>query len=489
MAQIPEHLLFSGQELDRESSRTLQSQIFDLIRTAVLSGQLAAGYRLPSTRALSEQWEVSRTTVVNVFEQLIAEGYLVAKSGSGTLVAPHLSEKSALIGGVDNGDGASHFHAKIAERGQKILDEYESRRRAMDIPRPFRPGIPAIGSFPTLLWRRISSQIWRNTNPHDVSEMEQLGHRPFREEIAGYVREARGVNCNPDNIFVVSSTQHAISMICQVLINPDDSIAVESPGYPRAFAAFAAHGIRQVGVPVDHEGMTLGKNVEPKAIYTTPSYQYPLGITMTLQRRLDLLQWARSHKAWIIEDDYASEFRYEGRPVKALQGLDADQRVIYLGTFNKMFSPALRLGYMIVPDSLVDAFTATRSLIDRCPAFIDQAVLAEFIARGHFGRHIRKLRTLYLEREEYLRGQLNEKFPMFEVPPVHGGMHLLARLPEDVSDVEVCDQLTEGHVFAKPLSSFFLRKTPSNAILFGFAAWDKSEVDEAIERMEKILLP
>ncbi len=251
-------LLYSQLDLDRTSRKSLQTQIYEFFRQAVLSGRLSQAAQVPSTRQLAKQWNVSRTTLVCAYDKLIAEGYFFAQKGAATRVASELPD-SVVTGQLVSQERDQSFRFNLSRRGKRLLDDYESRGRAVDLPRPFRPGVPAIGTFPTLLWRRLSSQVWSNTDPNDVSDMDSQGHQPLREQVSKYVEEVRGVVCKPNQVFVVTSTQHAISLICQVLVNPADSIAIESPGYPRAFAAFSSCGAQMTGMPIDREGMVLAK--------------------------------------------------------------------------------------------------------------------------------------------------------------------------------------------------------------------------------------
>lgn len=486
MAFSPDSLVFASLKLDRSADKSLQTQIYDFFRSSILDGKLTPGTRLPSTRALSNQWQISRTTLVYAFEQLIAEGYIVAKRGSGTRVAPSLS-KSLESNRRQSRTQDSNFQISLSRQGKTILHEFEMRGGAPDVDRPFCIGAPAVDSFPRVLWRRLTSQVWSKTDPMNAFLVDPQGYLPLREQITKQVEVYRGVICSPENVFVVTGRQHAISLISQVLLNPGDAVAVGSPGYTRPFSAFASHGARLVGLPVDEEGLTwTERNFQPNAIYVAPSNHYPLSTTMTLQRRLDLLDWAGHHNSWVIEDDYDSEFNFSGRAVAALQGLDSDGRVIYLSTFNKALAPALQLGFIVVPNCLVDAFSAARKLIDRSPSFIEQAVLTKFIERGHYIQHVRKLRALYKERESNLRLLLREHIPELTVAPVDGGTHLIARLPSNLRDVDFCEKLSQNGLAAKPISSFFLGFKQYDSIVLGFSAWDEKTMEEAVIKMKTV---
>ena len=482
-----------------EASRNepLHAQIHRGVRDAILSGQLSPGLRLPSTRCLADAWSVSRSTVVLAFEQLIAEGYLQGRIGAGTFVNASIPDHLLEVRREPSVDRSARPTSdpgppRISRRGKKVREKYLSRRKLVDRPLPFRPGVPAEGTFPSPLWRRLTSRIWRSFERDRAAPLDLLGYRPLREAIAVHLRASRGLNCQPEQVVVVSSTQHALTLLAQVLLDPGEPVWIEDPGYLRAQAALKAAGATLVPIPLDSEGFDLSAAIRrPTAahmVYVTPSHQYPLGITMSLSRRLALLDWARRRNGWIVEDDYTAEYRFAGQPLTALQGLDERGRVIYLGTFSKMFSPALRLGYMVVPPTLIELFEAARSLIDRPPSFIDQAVLAVFIREGHFGRHVRRMRILYASRREALRQAIQEQIPSLQIEPGgNAGLHLVAWLPAGVRDHVVARQLAAHGIMAPPLSNYALRPTRRGALILGFAGWSPAEIVESVHRMAALM--
>lgn len=489
--------------LDASHSEPLHAQIYRGVREAVLNGQLSPGIRLPATRRLAAAWKVSRSTVVSAFDQLIAEGYLTGRVGSGTYVNESIPDHLLTIRRVrNNGQQTmlsrrgnqslpSRERTRLSRRGKKVCDHYVNRRRLMERPQPFRPGIPALGTFPAERWRRITSQIWRRFGRDADLPIDPMGYRPLREAIVAHLRASRGLDCRPEQVVIVSSTQHALTLLGQILLDPGDGVWIEDPGYPRAQAALKSIGAKLVPVPIDSEGLDLTtavrRNAKARAVYVTPSHQYPLGVTMSLARRLSLLEWARRRNAWILEDDYAAEYRFAGRPLTALQGLDRFNRVIYLGTFSKIFSPALRLGYLVVPSALIAPLEAARSLIDRCPSFIDQAVLARFISDGHFGRHIRTMRTRYAQRQQTLRRAIQEQVPALEIDQSNAGMHAVAWLPRGSDDLHVSRTLAEHAVIAPPLSNFTLRRPNRPALLLGYAGWTVPEIQQGVDRLAERL--
>jgi len=322
---------------------------------------------------------------------------------------------------------------------------------------------------------------------HPLDYLDPAGYRPLREAIAAYLGMARGVHCTAEQVIVVSGSQQGIGLSAQVLLDPGDAVWVEEPGYFGAKGALLGAGARLVPVPVDPEGMDLvaGKARCPTArlACVTPSHQFPLGMTMSLPRRLALLAWARETGAWILEDDYDSEYRYVGKPLTALQGLDRAGRVIYVGTFSKVLFPALRLGYVVVPRDLVEAFLATRLFLDMHPPWLEQVVLAEFMAAGHFARHIRRMRTLYAERQAALVEAARQLSGALDVRPAGAGMHLLGWLPAGSDDQAIAQLAARHQVSTRPLSRFFLEPLAQRALLLGYAAVPIPAIQEGVRRL------
>lgn len=353
----------------------------------------------------------------------------------------------------------------------------------------FRPGIPALDAFPRDLWARLAARLYRQSRFDLFSYGDPAGHPPLRRAIAEYLRAARGVNCRWEQVIVTSGSQQALDLAARVLLDRGDTAWVEDPGYFGARGAWMAAGIRCVPVPVDAEGLSVaqGELSAPQArmAYVSPSHQYPLGVTMSLARRMALLAWARRCSAWIAEDDYDSEFRYAGRPLAALQGLDTGGRVIYIGTFSKVLFPALRLGYMVVPAGAVDAFAAARALADRHPPGPSQALVAEFLAEGHFARHIRRMRTLYAERQAALvSAARRECAGLLEVAPADAGMHLVAWLPKGSIDREVSRRAAAAGVSAPPLSAYYHHADAARpGLLLGYSSVNRRKIQEAARRL------
>lgn len=466
------------------AEQPLTRQIYLGIRAAIASGRLEPDVRLPSTRALAKQWGVARSTVVAAFEQLNFEGYLGTRAGSGTFVRSSPGRGHGPSGPAEQSAAPA---PPISRRGRRLVDHYELRRSLVDTPLPFRPGIPAHGSFPTTLWRRLASRRWQQLSNDDRLGFESQGVDELRAVLADHLLATRGIRCEVDQIFMVSSSQQALALAAQVTLDPGDPVWIEDPGYPRARAALAASGAQLTPVPVDDEGLSIEAGLErcprPRLIYTTPSHQYPLGRSMPRARRVALADLARSVGGWIVEDDYLNELRYAGRPLDALHSID-DGCVLYLGTFSKVFSPALRIGYLIVPRPLVAAFRAARALVDRAPSFIDQATLADFIGGGHLARHIRRMRRTYTERRDALHAYLTERADgLLAIEPPGAGLHLVARLPAEVSDEVVARSLAAIGIVAPPLSYYGIEPVRPGGLLLGFAGWSPDELTLAAERL------
>ena len=392
--------------LDAGSSVALHRQIYFEIRGAILDGRLRPGTRLPASRTLAKDLAVSRNTVMSAFDQLNAEGYIAGKVGAGSFVPAHLPQE--LIGAGGQRSEADEDQAGSGHRVYPSKRAADSRRRCSKIePRvPFAPGLPEVDRFPFKEWARLLGRHWRRPSRDLLISTAPGGYPPLCAAITDYLATARAVFCRPEQVIITSGSRQALDLAARVLIDPGDPVWIEDPGYRPTGAVLGAAGAHLVPVPVDDEGLSFeeGQRVEPRPrmICISPSHQYPLGVTMSLRRRLQLLEGAREAGSFVLEDDYDSEYRYAGRPLAALQGLDQDGRVIYLGTFSKVMFPGIRLGYMVVPDHLLDAFLKIRTLIDAHPSSIGQAALAGFIEEGHLASHIRRMRPLYEKRQQAL---------------------------------------------------------------------------------------
>jgi GntR family transcriptional regulator/MocR family aminotransferase len=473
--------------LDAKSAVPLHRQLYDGVRHLILQGNLAAGARLPSTRSLALDLGVSRNTVSTAFEQLWAEGYVEGKLGSGTYVSRVLPDHLLQVPARPRAEEALSRRPGLSRRGRMLTGTPVSISHLAPV-RPFQPGLPALGDFPGETWGRLLIRRWRARTPALMGYGDPAGHRPLREAIVTYLAGARGVQCRPEQVIVVSGSQQALDFAAHLLLDPGDGAWIEEPGYLGARAALLGAGARLAAVPADAEGINptrvAAADKKPRLIYVTPSHQYPLGVTMSLARRLALLDAAAQAGAWVLEDDYDSEYRYASRPLAALQGLDRQGRVIYLGTFSKVLFPALRLGYLVVPEDLTEGFIAAHALADRhCPSLV-QAVLADFIADGHFARHLRRMRTLYAERQEALvKSARRELGGLLEVEPGEAGMHLVGWLPENVDDRVAARAAAEAGVTTAPLSAYRMGAPGRGGLLLGYAAFPPRDIRDGVRRL------
>ncbi|SRR5579871_271066 len=491
--KLPAPVSLVGLELNRDSVSPLHRQLYDALRHAILAGRLAADARLPSTRSLAGTLEVSRNTVLLAYEQLLIEGYVRGKVGAGTYVANCLPDGFLRLHPTPMpGDpGRVPARPRRSRPGVPALDvsSWKPWRRLLARPpRPFRIGVPALDAFPWKLWGRLLTRRWRSLSPSLVGGKHPLGYGPLRELVAAYLSDARGVTCTADQVILVGGSQQGLDLAARVLLEPGAAVWVENPGYPWVHGLLRAAGARLIPVPVDAEGLDVAAAVarcrHARVAFVTPSHQFPLGATMSVARRLSLLQWAGQNDAWILEDDYNSEYRYRGQPLPALQGLDRNARVIYLGTLSKVLIPGLRLGYLVVPPDLIDAFSAGSFLAGYYPPILTQAVLTDFIAEGHFGRHVRRMRVLYEERQGRLVEAAKRRLKgLLEVDAADAGMHLVGWLARGAGDVEAAQQCAAQGVDVLPLSACCVEKIRKHGLLLGYAAFDERAIVDAVQRM------
>lgn len=481
---------FAAVPLDESSSVPLYRQLYDRLRAAILMGQLLPGTRLPSTREMANELGVSRNTLMNAFDQLLAEGYVEGHVGSGTFVSRTLPED--LLEARVKARRVNRLHSgrrSLSRRGRVLVKTPVTVAGPVGKMRPFIPGIPALDEFPISLWSRLAAQRWRHLAPDLLNYGAPAGYRPLREAIAAYLGPSRGVQCHPDQIVIVSGTQQALDLAARILLDAGDPVLVEAYCYTAARAALLGAGACLVPVAVDEAGLDISSSVAQssaaRVAYVTPSHQYPLGVTMSLPRRLALLDWANRAQAWILEDDYDSEYRFAGRPLAALQGLDRGGRVIYIGTFSKVLFPSLRIGYLVAPPDLVDAFVTARAVIGWCSPAIDQAVLADFITEGHFTRHIRRMRPIYAERQAALIDALRRDVGrVLDVKPADAGIHLSCSLPDHFDDRAVAREAATYGVVVQPLSAFSVGGSgPTRGLVLGYGAYDVPEIREAVSKV------
>ena len=464
--------------VDRSAAIPLHRQIHEGLRTAILEGRLLPGRRIPSTRALAEEIGVSRMPVLTAYEQLLHEGYLEGRTGSGTFVSLALPDD--LHGSAPPGAPVGRGRAFRAPRAR---DEGGLG--------PFRVSLPALDMFPRAAWARMVSRHAHALPAEEMAYGDPAGAVPLRVAIAEHVRSARAVRCEAEQVLVVSGSQAALRLAAAVLLRPGERVAIEEPGYPGARAALTAGGARVVPVQVDEQGLSVAamrRRGRLRAAYVTPSHQYPLGMSMTAARRLALLDWAARADTWVLEDDYDSEYRYVSRPLGALQGMDSHERVIYTGSFSKVMFPALRVGYVIVPESLRRRFLDAREALDIFSPTLYQLALAEFLADGHFARHLRRMRARYrLRRDALLEGLDRHCEDLLSVPNADAGLHVTGLLPEGVDDAEVIRRMAPRGLTATPLSACYAGNQRRSGLLLGFGGSTERSLSAATRVLGAIL--
>jgi GntR family transcriptional regulator / MocR family aminotransferase len=482
---------FVAAQIDNGGVRPLYQQLYDSLREDILAGRLAKGLRLPSTRTLAYDLKVSRNTVTAAFDQLLAEGYLESFVGDGTYVSRALPDELLRLNQMQVQQTTKPTQGRsLSERG-KLLASTSVTAARFGVPRPFQAGVPAFDAFPFDVWAKLTAKYWKFATPDVLTYHDPAGYRPLRETIATYVSASRGVRCTADQVLVVAGSQQGLDRASRILLDPDDKVWLEDPGYRGARGALIAAGASIIPVPIDADGLDIQEAVQrehsARLAYVTPSHQYPLGVTMSLTRRLALLEWASTNDSWILEDDYDSEYRYSSRPIAALQGLDKENRVIYIGTFSKVLFPGLRLGYLVVPPDLVSAFISARALIDRHPPTIDQVVLNEFIEEGYFERHIRRMRLRYADNQQILiKAATTLLGSQLEVSPADAGMHLIGWLPEDVSDQAVSQAAYEAGINVAPVSAYTVEAQMRGGLLLGYANYSPIQLWEGIKGLAQV---
>lgn len=472
-----------------DAGATLHLWLYQQIRAAILDGRLKRGAKLPPTRDLATDYGLSRGTAVAAFDLLKSEGYLDGRMGAGTFVNMLLPDDFSTA-------PRSRPAARTPPRTHSIFSRFASRLGPVPAtpgtaPRPFRPE-PAIEEFPLQLWAQIAGRCLRQASRSLLSDSDSRGYRPLREAIAEYLGAARGVHCTADQVIVVSGIQHGLDLAARLVVDAGDPVCLEDPCHPMIAAMLTALGAHLVPTPVDEHGLDVAlaerQCRQPKLIYVTPAHQFPLGAAMPVDRRLSLLDWARRSGAWIFEDDYDSEYRFAGRPIPAIQGLDRTDSVILSGSFSKVLLPVLRLGYLVVPAPLVDKFAAARFFTDRHSSTLDQAIMCEFLNQGHFGRHIRRMRELYASRLATLREAVHSKLAgLMDIPDIDAGIYAMAPLARGLKADAVAADLAAAGVETIPMRQFVLATARPEALLLGFAAYDAPRIRDGVDRIASVI--
>jgi GntR family transcriptional regulator/MocR family aminotransferase len=423
--------------------------------------------------------------VVSAFEQLLAEGYASGKKGAGTYIASDLPEPFAAIHGRKKRSiFVTKTTASSRERGGFVDVTTQSDER------PFNLGRTLVDARTAELWRKLSARSLRSFGRHHLGYADPHGMLELRKSVCDYLQAARAVRCEPEQVVITAGTQQALDIVIRVMRGPDKDVWIEDPGYSLTRLALVAAGAKVCPIPVDQHGVNVTEGIrrapKARAVFITPSHQFPKGVALSMARRLELLAWARESGAWIVEDDYASEFRYGGRPLASLQGLDEAERVIYIGTLNKALFPGLRMGYAVVPPSLVRAFVTARYLMDRQPSSLCQAVVAAFMEEGHFAAHIRRMREMYRGQRDALVAALRRRLgDHLTVDPPDQGMHLVAYMRRGLSDVAVERAGREHGVIVGAMSRLYVEAPAQSALMLGFSGYPRQIIAPAIARLAR----
>ena len=476
--------------VDRKAAQALHLQIYDAYRTAIVDGSLRAGQRVPSTRVLASELGVSRFPALNAYGQLLAEGYFESHVGAGTIVSRSLPDQFTASAPADVQFAVSRSGLRLVARRSSWLDPPGGSPWLRGWG-AFRVGQVAVDQFPLQVWSNLVTRRCRNMDAKSFHYGDQMGSEALRKTMASYLRTARSLHCEAEQIMIVSGSQQALEISARVLLDPGSRVWVEEPCYRLAREVFALNGCHLVPVPVDQEGLNVAAGIKrcrkARAAFVTPSHQFPLGATLSASRRFQLLDWAQNTGSWILEDDYDSEYRYESLPIASLQGLDANSRVIYIGTFSKVLFPSLRLGYVVIPLDLVDRFLAIRRAMDLGPPIFYQEVLADFIREGHFARHLRRMRVLYCERRTALVESINQELgSTIEMLGGEAGMHLTVTLREGSRDLEIAERAARQNLWIWPLSPSYLGE-PRPGFILGFGGTPIEEIPRAVRKLRNLV--
>ncbi|MCS0500866.1 MocR-like pyridoxine biosynthesis transcription factor PdxR [Ancylobacter mangrovi] len=491
------HLLDSlALDIERGTDLPLHRQLYHRLVGEISAGSIKPGEKLPSTRDFARLLGVSRNTVLLAFDHLISEGFLQPMTGSGTYVVHDLPEQlpakaPARINPAI--EAAGNMNRCFAP--DSAITHAPSTLRHMRRPVPFRANFPAVDTFPVRRWASLAANLYRELDPGAAGELlgegDPQGYEPLRVAIAEHVALSRGLTCRPHNIVIFAGAQHAVDLACRILLTPGEQVWCEDPGYDGIYASATAAGAVPIPLPVDEEGLVVAQGLarapNARLAYVSPSKQFPLGMELSLERRHALLQWASAAGAWILEDDYDTEFRYGGRPMPALHALDREGRVLYFGTFSKMLFPGLRLGFAVLPDALVEAFVSARAIVGRYSPMLEQALVARFMDDGYLAAHVRRMRRLYAHRQEHLLDCLERRLSdWLRATPTNTGMEVIAELAEGLSGRRLAEAAARRGLEILPISALAREAQVDHLITLGFSAFSEEQMDEGVEVLRSI---
>lgn len=476
--------------LSEDVQGAMNNRLYRVLRAAILDGSLEAESRLPATRDLARDLGVARNTVVYVYEQLLAEGYVYARQGSGTYVMASLPEACMQPGHAQPSVVRPVANAMLSGRGLALVSNASVSAQQWGA---FMPGVPDVTAFPFRKFGRIVSGLWRTPMPSLLTYSNGGGMLALRQSIAEHLALTRSIHCEPDQVLITEGSHQAIDLVTRVLGDPGSLVWVENPGYWGARTIFSVNGLRTEFLPVDAEGMCMPDSLNreaPRLIFVTPSHQYPLGSVMSLPRRRQLLALARQSGAWIIEDDYDSEFRFSGRPIASLLGLEPDAPVVYVGTFSKTLYPGLRIAYLVLPLPLIESFRTAHAELYRAGNQLMQAAIATFMREGHYAAHIRRMRLLYGQRRNMLKECIEQHLGAhwMNAHDSDAGLHLVLNLPEGMRDVEVVKAAGREGVLTRPLSSYYAAEShPRQGLLLGYACVHENDMQSRFEALVRAI--
>ena len=489
MAKKSSEISFAGVRITKSSAIPLYTQVYEQFREMILNSRLRPGDRLPATRNLAAELGVSRTIITQGFEQLILEGYLIGKTGSGTFVASILPDSLTNTATVERAKGIPVTVKPAVPAKNLIPEELLLGNSAKEDVTPFQTGHAAVDLFSYPEWYEVSKKVLKNLKQYPLGYEDAMGYEPLRNEIARYLRISRGVKCETGQIIIVNGSQQGLNLIVQSLLKKGDTVWLEDPGYHGMQFVCTDMEIQICPVPVEKDGIDINFGInkfpEAKLAYVTPSHQFPIGVTLSLKKRLQLLEWAFQNKMWILEDDYDSEFRYEGRPLASLQGLDNHGTVIYSGTFSKVLFPGLRLAYIVLPTSeMAYELKKVKGMMDRQSPILDQLILAKFIEEGHFLRHIRKMRLIYAERRKILVQLIEEHLGDYlTIEPSSAGMNLTAWLSDKIDVEKLKEEVKKHHVIVHFINDYSLENFIKPAVTLGFTGFTKYKLKTSVEKL------
>lgn len=477
----------AGIRLSKKAATLLYTQLYEQIRQMILSGRLRQGERLPASRNLAPELGVSRVIVSQAYEQLMMEGYLVGKTGSGTFVMEHLPDHQL------NARSPTRTAKESKPISKLSIAKNSSRAGERSEIIPFQMGTPSLDQFPYKSWHRVGNKVLQDLKNIHLGYEDTMGYLPLRQAIASYLRVSRAVSCEAEQVIVVTGSQQGLNLVAASLLQKGDAVWMEDPGYPGAAGAFQQAGTNICPVPVQEDGIDIeyGKRHfgHAKLVYTTPAHQFPTGCTLSQAKRNELMNWAATNDRWIVEDDYDSEFRYAGRPLPSMQGADLGHRVIYSGTFSKVLFPGLRLAYLVLTSAeMIEIFRKIKENTDRQSPIMEQVMLARFMEQGYFLRHIRKMRMLYAERQKILTTLLKEELGDYlQVSVKPSGMHLLCQLSEKINLQKFKNEIEKSNLIVSFVNDYTLQHHTPPAITLGFTAFSKYKLKTGLEKLSEAI--